>query len=302
MVHEEEFYTHLAGAGYRPTTIRLYWHTLRQFEGYLRKAAPVDAREITGSDIRDYQKDMETHRLSLHTIHGRLSRLRCFFAYLEAAGHIFISPMNDYRMPKLIRTHHKALAADEARWILDALKTDTKAAIRGKAILELAYSAALRPREVRNLKLSDIDYRKGLLFIEQSKNRKDRIVPVGATALEAVNRYITDVRVRFIREKTHPFVFINHLTGAQLTASGLQQAVHQTFVDSGMEPIPLYSFRATAATNLLDAGMGVVHISRLLGHSMITTTQGYLHTRRRELTRVLEAYHPRFTKPQEESA
>lgn len=302
MNHEQEFYAHLARNGYRATTIRLYWHTLRQFEGHFGDSRPVDARKLRDRDIRKYQQNMEARGLSMHTIHGRLSRLRCFLAYLEIAGHIFISPMVEYRMPKLIRTHHRALAADEARWVLDALRTDTPAMIRGKAILECAYSSALRPREVRNLKLSHIEYQKGVLFIEQSKSLKDRIVPVGGTALESVGRYIGEVRSRFVHNNTDSHVFINHLTGAQLTASGLQQAVHQTFVDNGIEPRPLYSFRATAATNLLDAGMGVVHISRLLGHSEITTTQMYLHTRRRELTRVLETHHPGYHRGKEASA
>lgn len=302
MNHEQEFFAHLARSGYRATTIRLYWHTFRQFEGYFGSPQPVDARELRDRDIRNYQQSMEARGLSLHTIHGRLSRLRCFLGYLESAGHIYISPMSDYRMPKLIRTHHKAISAAEARWILDSLTTDTATTIRGRAILELAYSSALRPREVRNLKLSHIDYQKGVLFIEQSKNLKDRVVPVGKVALESVGRYIGKVRTRFVHDKTDPHVFINHLTGAQLTASGLQQAVRQTFVANGIEPIPLYSFRATSATNLLDAGMGVVHISRLLGHSEITTTQMYLHTRRRELTRVLEAHHPRYVRPKEATA
>ena len=81
--------------------------------------------------------------------------------------------------------------------MLDSLKTDTPATIRGKAVLELAYSSALRTREVRNLKLGHIDYQKGMLFIEQSKNLKDRMVPAGRIALESVGRYIGEVRCTF---------------------------------------------------------------------------------------------------------
>ncbi len=88
-------------------------------------------------------------------------------------------------MPKNLCGRQPAVAEEELREILDSLKVVTLLAARRKAILELAYSSALRPREVRALKISDIDSAKGILFIEQSKNRKDRLVPVGSVALGA---------------------------------------------------------------------------------------------------------------------
>ena len=91
--------------------------------------------------------------------------------------------------------------------------------------MELAYSSALRPREIYNLKITDIDFKKGLIFIKQSKNQKDRIVPVGKTALFWVKKYMHEVRPKYIKKKNHNFIFINHKKGEMLTVWGIRWAI-----------------------------------------------------------------------------
>ena len=178
--------------------------------------------------------------------------------------------------------------------MLDALRIDSPLRLRGKAILELAYSSALRPREIRMLKISDIDFAAGNLFIEQAKGKKDRIVPVGTVALSWLTRYLSEIRSPMMKNKSHDIVFIGLVTGGPLSSRGLTQAVKEAFAQSGLKDVPLYSLRATVATNLLDRGMNVVHIGRLLGHESIGATQMYLHTKRRALEKVLHTGHPRY--------
>ena len=204
------------------------------------------------------------------------------------------------RRSVIICGRRPAAAEEELREILDSLKTDSPLAIRGKAILELAYSSALRPREVRALKIRDIDFARGILFIEQSKNRKDRVVPVGSVALGWVRHYLEAVRSAAIHDQQHPLVFIGHKTGEPLSREGLVWAVRQTFIHSDLDPLPLSAMRTSAATNLLDAGMSVVHIARFLGHVNLMTTQRYLHTEERKLAAVLERSHPRTRHTTEE--
>jgi len=148
--------------------------------------------------------------------------------------------------------------------------------LKGRAIIELAYSSALRPRELYNLKITDIDFKKGLIFIEQSKNMKDRIVPVGKTALYWVEKYLRVVRPQYIKGKKHGYVFISHKTGEQLTRFGIRSVIRETLRKSGFPPIKPYSIRSTAATALLLNGMNIAYISALLGHVDIKTTQTYL--------------------------
>ena len=177
--------------------------------------------------------------------------------------------------------------------ILSQLRTDTSLCLKGKAMLELAYSSALRPRELYNLKISDIDFKKGLLFLDQSKNRKDRIVSVGYQALYWVKRYLTEIRPRYVKDTCEDTVFISHKTGRKLSVWGVRWAIQQTLRLSGFTPFKPYAIRASAATALLINGMSVAHIRKLLGHTELRTTQIYLNIQTHDLMRLLEEKHPR---------
>ena len=294
MFHEEDYDRHLAAIGRLASTRRVHRYTLKHFTAFLAERAVTDARQVTPAHLLEYRRSMEERGFAPKTGAGELGRLRIYFAFLERERIIFVSPTSGMRMPKNLCGRRPAVAEEELRNILDSLATDTPLAVRGKAILELAYSSALRPREVRALKISDIDFAKGILFIEQSKNRKDRLVPVGSVALDWVRHYLEVVRPAAIHGREHPFVFIGHKTGAPFSREGLVWAVRQTLVHSDIEPLPLSAMRTSAATNLLDAGMNVVHIARLLGHVNLRTTQRYLHTEERKLAAVLQKSHPRI--------
>lgn len=113
----------------------------------------------------------------------------------------------DYTTLQYQRKRYPTLNQEEIESILQNIKTDHPLCLKGKAIIELAYSSVLRPREIYNLKITDIDFKKGLIFIEQSKNQKDRIVPVGKTALFWIEKYIKEVRAKYIKDKNHNYVF-----------------------------------------------------------------------------------------------
>ena len=161
--------------------------------------------------------------------------------------------------------------------------------------MELAYSSALRPREIYDLKITDVDFSRGVLFICQSKGSKDRLVPVGKTALFWVSEYLENARPRYIGAEKHGCVFINHKTGKPLTVWGLRSAIRMTLIRSGFEPFPPYSLRHAAASALLSHGMDVAHIRELLGHMELRTTQIYLKIHLNELREQLAAKHPRNT-------
>ncbi|MCK4516780.1 MAG: tyrosine-type recombinase/integrase, partial [Spirochaetaceae bacterium] len=165
----------------------------------------TDTRQVTPAHILEYRRSMEGRDFTPKTVAGELGRLRIYFAFLGRQRVIFVSPASNMRMPKNLCGRRPAVAEKELREILDSLKTDSPLAIRGKAILELAYSSALRPREVRALKISHIDFAKGILFIEQSKNRKDRLVPVGSIALNWVRHYLEVIRPAAIHGQDHAF-------------------------------------------------------------------------------------------------
>lgn len=296
MFYWNEYDRYLERQGLVFSSRRVHRYSISHFFAYLDQIGVRDVRAVTSRQVADY---LATHRDRGHapsTIAGQLGRLQAYFGFLHRERIIFGVPGAEIEPPKYAGRGPLVLPADEMRTILDSVATEPPLAIRGKAILELTYSSALRPREVRALKISDIDFRKGLLFIEQSKNRKDRIVPAGSVALGWVKTYLKLVRPALIHGQTHPVVFVAHDTGRPLSAEGLRWVVRETYRKSGLRPVPLKVMRACAASNLLDAGMGLVHIARFLGHVDVKTTLSYLKIRERELGKVLEKAHDQIRK------
>ena len=293
MFYVNEFLNHLKNCRYSSKTIREYGYVLKHLEGHFEHDGIDDVRRISESAMREYLRKLEARQQSGTYAYIRVKRLCKYFQYLEDAGHLFLSPLRDWRVRSYTKSSFPAVDTGELERMLSGIRTDTPLCLKGKALLELAYSSALRPRELYNLKITDIDFKKGLLFIEQSKGHKDRIVPVGKQALLWTGKYITEARPKYSKDNRHEFVFISHKTGEKLTVWGVRWAIRRTLELSGFTPLKPYSLRHAAATALLHNGMGVGYISSLLGHVEIRTTQVYLNVKALELAEEIQAKHPR---------
>ena len=292
MLHIDDFIEELRERRLRYGTRKSYGRLLIQFSDHCRKRGIFDASQI-GSEALSFIDSLSRGRRITRSIRLKISRLKVYFQFLEEKGLIFLSPLKDYQVPEVPRTHYPVLSKDETEGFLEHAQKTNNLMIKGKAILELAYSSALRPRELYNLKITDIDFGNGMLFIRQSKNRKDRLVPVGRTALYWVDRYIQEVRPRYSKSQSHDYVFVSHRTGQPLTVYGIRWVIQETLRTNGLNPIKPYSLRGSAATHLLANGMGVLHISKLLGHENVTTTQSYLDIKVKDLQKKLAENHPR---------
>lgn len=293
MFHTDLFVDHLRQRGYGYATHKAYEKVLNHFTEYCgaRGLSQVTAvrRDTTLGFIRSLGQPDRMTKATLQ----KISRLRAYLRFLEEKGFIFESPLRGYALPEIPEAHYPVLAQEKVNAILTGIRSENALCDKARAILELAYSSALRPRELYSLRLSDIDYQRGTLFLEQSKGSKDRVVPVGRRALSLLHHYIHTVRPRYLKGKTHDYVFVNHHTGEPLTVYGIRWAIQEALRRSGLAPVKTYSLRGTAATHLLHAGMGVLPISRMLGHQSVRTTLYYLRVPLRELTRELAAKHPR---------
>ena len=293
MFYIEEFINHLKMNQYSYSTLKAYRKDLGDFEAHLDYNSIEDAINISKHDVLDYLKTLNGKAHPTKAYCNQITRIIKYFRYLEEEGIIFLSPLRDYSMPKHQTKNYPVIGKVEMEKILMDTNTLDPLCIKGKAIIELAYSSALRPREVYELKIPDIDFKQGLLFIEQSKNKKDRVVPVGIKALAWIKKYLQEVRPRYIKDKSHSYVFINHKTGERLTVWGVRWAIQESLRRNGNKPIKPYSLRVTSATDLLFNGMNIVYISKFLGHSSIRTTRGYLHVDLKHLKQEIQAKHPR---------
>ena len=293
MFYIEEFLNYLKDKQYRFSTLHAYKQELNYFEEYCTRCGVEEVKNTTKQMTFKYLATLHGKENPTKAYCNQITKLIKYFRYLEDEGLIFLSPFRDYSLPKYHGKNYPVIEKAEMENILSNMNTDDPLCIRGKAIIELAYSSALRPREIYGLKIPDIEFERGLLFIEQSKNKKDRIVPVGKTALYWIKRYIQKVRPRYIGDNNHSYVFISHRGGEKLTVWGVRWAIQESLLRSGLKPIKPYSLRGTAATQLLLNGMNVVHISKLLGHSRIETTQYYLRVDLKKLKKEIQAKHPR---------
>ena len=293
MFYVQMFLDHLTEIHYQPKTIRDYRYLLNRLVSSCLQQQVVDITAVTEGMIREFLTAATSRDLYRKSAYIKICRLRKYFQFLEDKGYLFLPPCIEQPVRAPPPTHRAHPHAEEMDFMLSRIRTDTTLCLKGKAILELAYSSALRPRELYNLKISDIDFKKGLLFLEQSKNRKDRIVPVGSHALYWVKRYLTEIRPRYVKATSEESVFISHKTGRKLSVWGIRWAIQQTLRLSGFAPFKPYAVRASAATTLLGNGMSVAHIRKLLGHTELRTTQIYLAIQTQNLKQVLEEHHPR---------
>ncbi len=293
MFYIEDFLNYLKSKQYGFSTLHAYRRDLKHFREYCIRCGIEDVKNTTKKMTFKYLATLPGKEIPTKAYCNQITRLIKYFRYLEDESLIFLSPFRDYSLPKYHGKNYPVIEEAEMEKILSNMNTDDQLCIKGKAIIELAYSSALRPREIYGLKISDIDFDRGLLFIEQSKNKKDRIVPVGKTALYWIKRYIREVRPWYIGDNNHSYVFISHKGGEKLTVWGVRWAIQESLLKSGLKPIKPYSLRGTAATQLLLNGMNVVHISKLLGHSRIETTQYYLRVDLNKLKKEIQAKHPR---------
>ncbi len=294
MFYKIEFLDHLKTNRYSSKTIKDYGYLLKSLTRYFESIGVESPAEITESQLNEYIHLIETGKSGSKDIYIKVRRLSKYFKFLEEKEYLFLSPFRGNEIRCQVTKSMTALSQEEIEEMLSRININRPLCLKGKAMLELSYSSALRPRELYNLKIPDIDFKKGLLFLEQSKNKKDRIVPVGKEALLLVQKYITEARTRYVKGNTNNFVFISHKTGKKLTVWGIRWAIQETLRLSGFKPIKPYALRSTAATVLLMNGMGVAYISKLLGHTEIRTTQIYLKIRTKELKEVLNKKHPRM--------
>ena len=296
MKYIDEFLKHLKLNHYATRTIRSYSGNLKKLGFYFEKKGIYDEKLITEKDIIDFLVYLKKNGATNGVYHRTVYEMKKYFNYLEKEKIIFVSPAENIETPKRVTKPTKVLDKDELIEMLDNIKTDNTRCIRVKAILELMYSSALRPCEVLKIKIMDIDFSKKVLFINQSKSKKDRVVPVTDKALLWVGKYIKEVRPRFLKNKNNNYLFIPHYKPSgkeNLNYKDLFYIVNRYFIRNNIERFNLYSLRSSSATHLLLNGMDTLHIQKFLGHERVTTTQSYLRLNTLELKSILDTRHPR---------
>ncbi|MCE5254775.1 MAG: tyrosine-type recombinase/integrase [Actinomycetia bacterium] len=311
----------LIAADYSARTIDASISDLRQFESFLRSRGVERAGEISRVDISDFSAALSdpegfptadadlvapgpsggqaVHRTRPYTrttVARKLSVVRGFLRFCEDNGLLDSSPGTGVGSPKLPRRLPQVLTAEQVAWLLEGIDGTKPLELRDRALFELIYSSGLRCQEVLDLRLRDVSF-ESCEIRAKGKGRKVRVVPVGEVALDALERYLREGRVRLVREHTQQgpedHVFLSR-TGLALSSSDVQRRLARYLAKAGAPAgTSPHTLRHSFATHLLEGGADLRSIQELLGHSSLRTTQVYAHVSAAHLRRAYRRAHPR---------
>jgi integrase/recombinase XerC len=268
-------------------------HTVRGYRADLADCARFLATRRLGSllhadarTLRTYLADLHERGLARTSVARRLATLRSFYRFLMRRGRARANPARELATPRLPKRLPSHLPIDESEALLRAPFPSTTAGARDRAVVELLYATGVRVAELAGLDLPDVDLREGMVRVT-GKGGKERVVPVGRKALEALGSYLGP------RARGSGPLFLNE-RGGRLTARSLHRIVRARARAAGLHRrVSPHTLRHTFATHLLDAGADLRLIQELLGHARLGTTQKYTHVNAARLMKVYDAAHPR---------
>ncbi|MBF0229254.1 MAG: tyrosine recombinase XerC [Desulfamplus sp.] len=237
--------------------------------------------------VRDYIAHLAGTKIKRSSIARKLSALKSFFNNLIRSGLIEINPADMVPMPKLGRKIPNFLTVDDIFFLLDSIEPDSLFGKRDLAIMETFYSTGVRVSEMAALNFEDIDFERQFIKISSGKGGKDRIVPVGERALQAILQYRHTLGHRFT-----PLFLNKNLT--RLTARSMGRILEKIVNDCSLKiHVSPHTIRHSFATHMLDAGADLRAIQEILGHTNLSTTQIYTHVTIDKLMEVYDKAHPR---------
>lgn len=287
----DQFTHHLTvERGLAKNTIESYSRDLARYFEFLEKRK-VSAPSASQADLMDYVSSL-AGRVSVRSIARNLSALKMFYRFLVSEGKIESNPARLLSAPKLPRRLPGVLSSEEVGRLLSQPDPNTARGKRDKAMVELLYATGLRVSELVNLKISNVNMEAGYVRT-LGKGSKERMVPMGAKALEALKEYVTHGRPAFLKQRSSSYLFLNS-RGKPLTRQGFWKIIKRLGLTAGIrKEIYPHSLRHSFASHLLEHGADLRSVQIMLGHADISTTQIYTHVTRERLKQIHEKHHPR---------
>ncbi len=268
-------------------TINAYKRDILSFLDEFNK----ELNNITRDDILNYISKLHNLKYSTSSIARKLSSLRMFFRFHVSEGLISESPISNIESPRLKRKLPTVLSVSEVNRLIGSVNGNSALSIRDRAILELMYGCGLRISELLKLYIEDLFLKEDFIRVK-GKGSKERIIPLGSKAKDAIMDYLTDSRA-ILDKKLSTNLFLNK-NGNKLSRVGIWKNLRKYVLLSGIKKnVTPHTLRHSFATHLLERGASLRTVQILLGHSDISTTQIYTHIDRSYLRNIVSSYHPR---------
>ena len=278
--------------GSSPRTLEAYRRDVERLVDYARSKGVQTPTDVTSRTLREFVYHLKDLGLSPSSIRRNISAVRTYFRFLLADGVVVRDPSERLETPQRWRTLPDVLTVQEIERLLAAPTLDDPLVFRDRAMLELAYGAGLRVSEWITLGVRDALLEDKLVRVF-GKGSKERLVPIGRTAIGAVATYLRELRPRLEKGSGKGILFLN-ARGEPLSRMGAWKILRRYVERAGItKDVSPHTLRHSFATHLLEGGADLRAVQEMLGHADISTTQIYTHVDREYLRQVHRQFHPR---------
>lgn len=275
-------------------TISAYLNDLAKLAQYMEFAHKSNHLEqVTNENIKQFITWINELGMQASTQARVLSGLKSFFGFLLLEGVIKEDPTRFIEMPRITKKLPDTLSVEEINDIISAVDASKAEGIRDKALIEVLYGCGLRVSELTTLKISNLFVKEEYLKVI-GKGNKERIVPIGSTALKFLRIYLEEVRVHIaMKPNNEDYLFLNRL-GTSLSRISVFNIVKDLVSRAGIKKVVSpHTFRHSFATHLIEGGADLRAVQEMLGHSSIITTEIYTHINRDYLKGIITEFHSR---------
>ena len=273
--------------GLSSNSIKAYKIDIKKFVLWLSRSKKPSFKNICESDLNEYIAYMFKNKLSSSSVNRNISSIKAFYLFLIKRKIIMISPAAEIITPKQERYLPTSMSELEVEKLLNSPKSSIRIEIRDKAMIEMLYATGMRISELVNLKLNNVDTNRCVVKV-LGKGSKERLIPFGENALEALNLYL-NIRPRSNSKE----VFLSNRK-RRLSRVTFWQRIKTYLKRENLKlSISPHTLRHAFATHLLNRGADLRSVQLLLGHSDLSTTQIYTHIAKQRLSDVLKKHHPR---------
>jgi integrase/recombinase XerD len=290
----EQYYDSLLfDKGLSRLTLESYGNDLRRYFDFLEQKGIISPDEIRPEHIREFVTVLRDLGLMISSVIRNLSSIKNFHKFLVNEDISTNNPSLHIDTPKEPHTYPAVMTVDEIERLFSIPDTETDLGKRDRAMLEMMYACGLRISELLTIEYNSVIFPEGIVRVIGKRN-KERIIPIGSSALNHLKKYLADVRPALASKgKTKSVLFLNS-RGNKMSRMGFWKIVRKYVQLANLSiDIHPHTFRHSFATHLLEGGADLRSVQEMLGHADITTTQIYTHIDREHLKQVYKQYHPR---------
>ena len=272
-------------------TVESYKRDVTQYISYLDGTGVTDISSTTKTTVLSYLLYLQKEGRASSTVSRTLASLRSYYLFMMQNGVVKSNPTSNLEAPHVEKKIPKILSGEEVELLLEQPKNCDNKGIRDKAMLELLYATGIRVSELINLDVSDVNV--PMSFVRCKGGKKERIIPMGHQAKDALENYINNVRKYMVKDENETALFVN-CSGARLSRQGFWKLIKYYQHIAGIETdITPHTLRHSFAAHLLENGADLHSIQEMMGHADISSTQVYSRMMNSKIKYVYAQAHPR---------